>query len=90
VEFAIAGAVVIILLAVLGIVFLPRRREVLEQEQMLPLYPDKGDRDRIRVLPREDGSGGERNASRPSEGAGELRQDRQVGVERDPLDPPNP
>jgi cbb3-type cytochrome oxidase subunit 3 len=90
VEFVIAGAVIIILLAVLGIVFLPRRREVLEQEQMLPLYPDRGERDRVRVLPRDDRSGGARNASRSGEGVGELREDRQVGVERDPLYPPDP
>jgi hypothetical protein len=90
VEFAIAGAVVIILLAVLGIVFLPRRGEVLEHEQMLPLYPDRGERDRVRVIPREGRSGGERNASRSSEGTGELRQDRQVDSKRDPLDPPHP
>jgi hypothetical protein len=82
--------VVIILLAVVGIVFLPRRGEVLEDEKMLPLYPAKGEHDMVRVLPRENRSGGERNASRSGESAGELGEDRQVGVERDPLDLPNP
>jgi hypothetical protein len=90
VEFTIAGAVVIILLAILGILFLPRREELRQEEKVHPLYPDERDRRGVRGVGRERRSGGERNASRPSEGAGELRRDREVGVQRDPLDPPDP
>jgi hypothetical protein len=84
-EFAIAGAVVIVLLGVLGILFLPRRDEVKQEEQLLSLYPETRDRRGVRAVGRESRSDGERNASRSDESAAEHGEDGQVGVERDPI-----
>jgi hypothetical protein len=90
VEFAIVGAVVIVLLAVGGIAFLPPREGLLQREKLLARYPDKRDARAFSGVSEESRSGGERNASRSGERAGELGEDRQVGVKRDPIQTTDP
>ncbi len=90
--FAIVATGIILVLLVLGLVFLPSRESWEAPTEIADPYESlySENRGRVDARPRERSKlSRERNGndSRPSERAGELGEDGQIGVERDPIEP---
>ena len=87
------AVVIILLLALLGVWFLPPR-EASDTERVIPdepdtLYPETRDRRGVRSVPRERRLSREGNGSRSTERTRQLGENGEVGVEGDAVEPPD-